>query len=80
MEIYPNPFPATLHIRCLAQTAGPATLRVMTLQGQVLVTRLVALQPGLNELELPPQSLTKGIYLLSLTGHDFKVHKKIIKA
>lgn len=70
LVVAPNPTPPA-SLRVQVQYAGPAatlaTLTVQSLLGQTVLTQLVTLAPGSNEL-IPGGVLAPGAYWLSLSG------------
>jgi len=72
--IYPNPFNEALNIR---YSKGVCLISVMDLSGRLIFETPVSKLS--EETMLNTSQLTKGIYLLKLTGGDSIVVKKVIK-
>jgi hypothetical protein len=79
LQVHPNPFTSRLHVPYLAETAGKATVRLLTLHGQTILTNELPLEEGLNELELSLPSLSRGVYLLQFEGDGLDKSMKILK-
>jgi len=76
-SLFPNPASDKLFITF---TAGKSTyrIRLMELNGAVLIDKQGATQPGSNTIELPLGSLAKGIYILSARTDNGVKNTKIV--
>ncbi|WP_347158156.1 beta strand repeat-containing protein [Pontibacter chitinilyticus] len=79
LQVYPNPFTTELNITVTAKASGEATVRLFDLQGRVVHTGKVQLQPGINELKLPMNLIRRGVYILKLQGNGFNAARKVMK-
>lgn len=73
MVIYPNPVSHVLNISSTIQ--GAATIRMMDITGRVVRTLTV---DSINEARLSVDGLTTGVYVLSISGDDYHVARKLI--
>ncbi|MBF8965464.1 T9SS type A sorting domain-containing protein [Pontibacter sp. FD36] len=79
LQVYPNPFTSVLSIAYQAEAEGKATVRLVSLRGQTILTKELQLHRGLNELELSVPSLNGGVYLLHFRGDGLDKNLKIMK-
>ncbi|MCJ8164609.1 T9SS type A sorting domain-containing protein [Pontibacter sp. E15-1] len=79
LQAYPNPFDAALNVTVTALTDSKATLQLFDLQGKAQQTQQVMLQTGVNECTMQLGTLTKGIYLLKLSGNGANGTLKVLK-
>lgn len=78
--VYPNPVSGP-RLNVLADLTGAseeASLRLFTLNGRMIKDLRIGLTTGLNPLELSVEGLPNGLYLLELSGDDFKAHQKVL--
>ncbi|MFN7313457.1 MAG: T9SS type A sorting domain-containing protein [Bacteroidota bacterium] len=79
VEIYPNPFTASLSIKLNAAVAGDAQLTIADLSGRLLAQQTLALVDGTNTISLNNlEGLNKGIYFVKITyNNQTKVYKLV---
>jgi len=58
---------------------GPANINLYNAAGQRIYTKKVNLINGAEYVEVPSQSLAKGVYFLKINAGDFKFVKKLLK-
>jgi len=75
IQVYPNPFAATVNIQSL-KTVNNVTVRLVNVYGQVLYQQLIGVLHAGSSVLLPAPSLPKGIYLLQV---DSKQMHTVIK-
>ena len=68
LEIYPNPAAVVTQLSFEVETDGPITLRVVSLSGQPVAERLVTARAGINQVELPLERMTPGLYTVAAEG------------
>ena len=67
-----------LNLSFEAENAGTVDLKLVDMSGRQVYKATVRLQTGKNELQFPT-GLNKGIYVVSLSGNNISISKKIIK-
>ena len=67
-QVFPNPFTNELRLAVNAGAGGPATVRLLTMDGRAIATRAVSIHAGRNDLSVFEQGnvLPPGIYLLQV--------------
>ncbi len=80
LHAYPNPFTTSLAVAVTTANTRSALLRIVNLQGRVILTRPVALTKGLTEVHLDVQQLSTGVYILQLTGNGIEASTRIFKS
>ncbi|HRO43213.1 MAG TPA: T9SS type A sorting domain-containing protein [Flavipsychrobacter sp.] len=80
ISVQPNPFREKLTVTYNATTEETITINISDLQGKIISQQSMKVLPGINELTaLPPANLTNGMYLLSVTGGQHSLTRKIVK-
>ena len=79
MQVAPNPFTSTLSISLQTGTTGSVICRVLSLTGQVLVTRTTAPTSGPSAINLDLASLAPGTYLLEMQVDGERMVRKVVK-
>ncbi|MBC7447115.1 MAG: hypothetical protein H7330_03565 [Hymenobacteraceae bacterium] len=80
LEAWPVPMGAELHLRLTAPASGAATVRLLDLQGRIVVQRLLVLTAGSTELTLPTDGLRAGTYVAeTLLPGGGVVRTKVLK-
>ncbi|MFP5042955.1 M36 family metallopeptidase [Parasediminibacterium sp. JCM 36343] len=74
-SIYPNPVKATLTAELFKTKAESATITVTDMAGRVLYAQQTALQAGNNSLFINTAKLTKGTYLIVVSGAEKEVRQ-----
>ncbi len=77
--ISPNPVHNTVRVLLQSQTASQVTLRITDLTGKTLATQSQSVNEGINTINIPAASLSKGIYVLKVTGNNVGQSIKFIK-
>jgi len=79
--VYPNPVAALLKIDFDSQTGQQVTVRVIDLQGQVVITKKQLAIYGKNTIELNLSALANGIYLIKTTENNinYNTAKVLVK-
>lgn len=68
VNIFPNPASDLVNVQITSERAGDATIQVLSVDGRVLRTERVALQPGGVTTSLETSALPAGMYLVQVTG------------
>ena len=78
---YPNPVHSTLHLKIFSDVNTRGILRMTNLSGKELIQTVVSLEDGYNDLTLPMENATNGMYILSISdlNSSREVIDKIIK-
>jgi len=87
MQVSPNPFSSVLTIALPTGTTGAVGCRVLSLQGQAVITRTVAATPGQSPgqasgpsaITLDLGSLAPGTYLLEMLVDGERIVRKVVK-
>lgn len=75
---YPNPVVDNLKIEIRSPKEGYATIKIMSLNGQVLVTKQVSFSAGISEQTLNTNKLVTGTYLVQFKENNQEIVKRII--
>jgi hypothetical protein len=80
-RIYPNPVKDKLHIRIYSDISSPIGIKIMDVTGKIHFSEYGTFETGLNEIIIPIEDFTPGIYLLMLQpqGNFTPVTAKFIK-
>jgi hypothetical protein len=77
---YPNPFGNVLHFSILSNQTQEVTVLFSTLSGQRFFEASKSINAGENSLKLPSNTLSKGLYIISVIFEDGTIlHKKVLK-
>ncbi len=80
LQAHPNPFSNQVTVTVTAPQPESATVRLIDMQGRVLLVKQVELSKGLNELELNLNKLAFGMYLLKVSGNGIEASTRIMKS
>lgn len=75
----PNPFADQLSVSITAPKAGVGQLRLLNINGQVMIDESVSVVEGINEVDLDVLDLLSGIYILKWTLDDSTTTEQVIK-
>lgn len=76
-EFFPNPCQDELHLTVDSKANAIARLTLSGMNGQVVLSRNVQLNAGLNALELHTGNFADGQYILSLNGKDIRLSQQM---
>ena len=79
MQVSPNPFSSALSISLPTGTTGAVTYRVLSVQGQAVITRTVAATSGPSTITLDLASLAPGSYLLEMQTGGERIVRTVVK-
>ncbi len=79
MQVAPNPFSSALSISVPTGTTGAVSCRVLSLQGQAVITRTAAATSGPSSITLDLASLAPGTYLLEMQTGGERIVRKVEK-
>ena len=79
MQVSPNPFSSALSIALPTGTTGAVSCSVLSLTGQVLITRYAAATSGPSSITLDLASLAPGTYLLEMQMDGERIVRKVLK-
>jgi hypothetical protein len=74
---FPNPFASTSIINVTLNKAELITVNVTNLAGQVVLSKVVKGNTGVNEITVDAASLESGIYFYNVNAGDLKVTRKM---
>lgn len=77
VSAYPNPASGPLHVRFLSTDIVKAKLIITNIDGQVVATKEITSQKGLNDIVYDVSRFAQGTYYLKIYGIDDKVIKII---
>jgi hypothetical protein len=76
---YPNPANDWVRLQLKAKHGQNQTIRLLDMQGRIMLEKKVALEAGLQEVELSLEAFSKGMYLLEISGGQKSVHRLVIQ-
>ncbi|WP_187270060.1 Ig-like domain-containing protein [Pontibacter qinzhouensis] len=79
VQAYPNPFTSYLSVELPATTEGKAKLQLLDLQGRIVLTKAIHLLEGMNQLDVATEHLSKGMYILTVSGNGIDQKVKVLK-
>lgn len=80
LRIYPNPVSTTAHIEYNdVQKGGDAVIKVMSLTGHTLRSKVSNLQSGNNKVEVDLSGLSRGVYLITVQSANGLSSAKVVK-
>ncbi len=79
LNIYPNPVNTVATINYNATKAGEGMIKVTSLNGRVIKSTFADLQIGENKLSVDLSTLSKGVYMVSLSSSNGVVTSKVVK-
>jgi hypothetical protein len=78
LSVAPDPFTVHARISFHSDIEGPFTIQMQNILGAVVSTRKVAVTPGSNNFPLERNSLSPGIYIVSVSGSNGSINKKVV--
>jgi len=79
LQATPNPARDAVYLNVEALQNSNATLLLMNMNGSVLLSKTIRLQPGTNKIPLTlPSSVTSGSYIISVTDEGETIRQKLI--
>jgi len=78
-EIYPVPFENVINIKFNSLNNEVIDLKLFNVFGQMVFSKQINIQKGLNNISLNTDNLSKGIYLIQISSNDKIITKKIVK-
>ena len=79
IQVFPNPIQNRFTVYMHKMTAATANINLYNAAGQLVYTRNIPLLNGSEYVEVPSQTLAKGMYFLRINAGDFKFIKKLLK-
>jgi hypothetical protein len=70
LRIYPNPASTEISIELTAEKAEDAQLEIFDLTGHLMMSRKLNLSEGLQQIQLPIDNLSSGIYSAVISSSD----------
>lgn len=80
LSVFPNPFKDRTAISLFAERDGVAAVRLIDVEGRILVDRKQDVLHGVNTMELDLGSLNKGVYVLWVEVNGHFVTQRLVKA
>jgi predicted esterase len=77
--ISPNPFSSDLSAFISVDKSQKVLVTLTDMNGRILKSTSAIYSPGSTEIRLKSVDLSKGVYLLKISGENFSVSKKVIK-
>lgn len=77
--LYPNPVKDKLHIKITGLKPSPLEIKVLDLQGRILMSGKMQLPGESLEEEIELSQLPNGLYLVTVRQGEYLLHRKIIK-
>lgn len=79
INAYPNPFTDYIQIHILTELSGLFDLRLYHIDGRIIESKRINLNPGNNRFEFPTNDIPSGIYGCSLTDGFSTVSMRLSK-
>lgn len=79
IKMYPNPASAITTLEIDAPASEEASIRVIDLNGRILMNQQVVIQTGTQTVDLEIQNLNRGIYFVQYQGETATQNFKLIK-
>jgi hypothetical protein len=76
-NVYPNPSDGQFEISFLSSQNGKSTITVLDKTGQVVSSRIIEMQNGINVISIDGIELSNGVYTIQLSN-DSKVYSKLL--
>jgi hypothetical protein len=76
-NIYPNPSKGEAFVNFKSEAAGQVLVKVINVLGKVVAESLESVEEGNNKVGLPTQSLTSGIYFITLGKGEAVITRKL---
>ncbi|WP_205501642.1 T9SS type A sorting domain-containing protein [Rufibacter psychrotolerans] len=80
LELFPNPFGATLNVRFTLPAAAEATLTVHDAKGAVVYSQPLQGKAGVNHWQWTPGQHAHGLYSVKIDTQAYRVTKKVVLA
>ena len=78
IRIYPNPFDTELTIELRANQSQKATIKLYSIAGQLVFTKQISVEKGLNKVHISP-AISNGVYLLQTEMNGQTVVTTVVK-
>ena len=78
LNIFPNPVKSDLTLQFIA-TSDQSVIMVYSLLGQLIISKSIENNIGLNTLSIPVDNLANGIYAITLKNSNSVITKKFVK-
>ena len=78
IRIYPNPFDTELTIELRATQSQTATIKLYSINGQVVFAKQLTVEKGLNKVSISP-AISNGVYLLQTEMNGQRVVNTVVK-
>jgi uncharacterized repeat protein (TIGR01451 family) len=78
VSLYPNPSSGHLNIAFVANEEGAASIHIISLTGQTVMTENMNATKGQNNMSIGLDSLTKGIYIVSIKTVNNQITRTVI--
>lgn len=79
MTVYPNPAVNEVHLQFVSEKSGDVIVSVLTVDGKLVSSQVIAVQFGSNEIELNVAGLKAGNYLVEVRNGSAVSVGKIVK-
>ncbi|MFN0274613.1 MAG: MopE-related protein [Chitinophagales bacterium] len=79
LTIYPNPVAEDIFISFAAATASNASLNIGDIAGKTIYSATLEMNEGMNEIQLPVNEWSKGLYIVHLQNGDEVSTGKFVK-
>ena len=69
-DIFPNPAKEYAYMEFFTEKIQDVNINIFSSNGQLAMTKIASLQEGMNNLSIPIQELTRGIYIISVIHNN----------
>ena len=77
IKVYPNPIHDAMGIHALMDRPGDLDVRLIDMQGRLLLVRRLTFLKGLNDVTIYVRSLARGVYVLSFADQLHGGHQEV---
>jgi len=79
IDIYPMPVDHLMNIQISSNTDNEVNVSITDMLGRTIYSQLQDVNMDLNELQIPTNSFSPGVYFLTIEGSDNLVTQKFVK-
>ena len=78
VSVVPNPFTKTANVTFNSEVEGAFTVKLVNLLGAVVTTKEINVMHGSNEVTIERNSLSSGIYILTIANGSGAISRKVV--
>jgi len=77
MQLFPNPANTAVTLRYNSERAGNASVNIITADGRKMMTKVVGVMEGMNDVSLDIANLPQGVYIVEVRNGDKQSIQKL---